>query len=186
MSSQNLTDQVSPEYQRFFAKFSQIETRPINEWNKICILAYLCKKYEEHYEMKFTFSYQGVPSKCRELYEITKLSNQLSSDPEILKKYIDWVFKTKVIERKKRITSLGYFTNVEIVNDYKFKFLFKKQVIARTDRLPQNLVAMCMRHGFSAHTYGELSFISKMPDQERLIEELKSISFPMDILDKII
>ena len=114
------------------------------------------------------------------------MSNQISSDPQILKDYIDWVFKTKVIERKKRITSLGYFTNVEIVNDYKFKFLFKKQVILRTERLPQNLVALCARHGFSAHTYGELAFVSKMPNQERLIEELKSISFSMDILDKIV
>lgn len=182
----SLKDQVSEHYKKFFGKFDEIDSMAIKEWKVIHLLAYLCKKYEAHYGLKYSFKFNNpAPSKSYEVYQIKKLANMLSSDPQILKDYLDWVFEKKIIEKKKRITSLGYFTHIDIVNDFKFKFLFNKKQIARTDQLPTNISSICARNGFSIKTYGELAFIKRMPNQEKLFDELRSIEFKIDILDKI-
>jgi len=182
----SLSDAISPAYQKFFAKFPEIETLPVEQWRIVHLLAFLCQRYKQYYNLDFTFSFKGSPSKCREVFEINKLGQMLSSDPKILKDYIGWVFDKKVIERKKRITSLGYFTHPEIVNEYKFKFLFTKKEIKRTDALPANVVDICNQHGFSdITTYMALAFVKKMPNQDKLMLALKEIGFDVEVLDKI-
>lgn len=179
-------NKLSIHYQKFFDKFNQIETLQVNEWKVVHLLSYLCKRYESYYGLKFTFSLKGSPSKSREVYEITKLGHQLSTDPIILKHYIDWVFDTKIIERKKRITSLGYFTHTDIVNEYKFKFLFNKKIIGRTDLLPIKVKEICHNNGHTISTYGELSFLKKIPNQDKMFQDLTSIGFDVNGLDKIV
>jgi len=181
-----LTDQVSEHYKKFFNKFSEVDAAPIKEWRVVHLLAYLCKKYEAHYGLKYSFTFNNpAPSKSFEVYQIKKLSNMLSSNPQILKDYIDWVFDKKIIEKKKRITSLGYFTHIDVVNEFKFKFLFNKKQITRTDQLPSNIASICAQHSFTINTYGELAFIKKMPNQDALFDALKIIGFNID-LDKIV
>lgn len=182
-----LSDAVSEHYKKFFNKFEEIDSLPLGEWKVLHILAYLCKKYETYYGLKYSFKFNNpAPSKSYEVYQIRKLSNMISSDPQILKNYLDWVFDKKVIEKKKRITSLGYFTHIEIVNEFKFKFLFNKKKIARTDQLPLNISSICLHHGFDIKTYGELAFIKHMPNQEKLFNELQLIEFKINLLDEII
>lgn len=181
-----LTDQVSEHYKKFFNKFREIDTVSIKEWKVVHLLAYLCRKYEAYYGLKYSFRFNNpTPSKSYEVYQIKKLASMLSSDPQILKNYLDWVFDKKIFEKKKIITSLGYFTHIDIVNDFKFKFLFNKKEILRTDRLEQNIVSICTRHGHHVKTYGDLAFIKRMLNQEDLFSELLNIKFPIDILDKI-
>lgn len=184
----NLSDSVSETYKKFFNKFAEIETLPLKEWRTNHILAYICKKYEEYYKLKYTFKFNNpAPSKSFEVFQIKKLANMLSSDPEILKNYIDWIFQYKIIEKKKRITSLGYFTHADIVNEYKFKYLFnKKDVVGinRSDQLPENVAILCSTFGFDIRTYGELAFVKKMPNQDKLFQELQSY-IDINILDKI-
>jgi len=181
-----LTDQVSEYYKKFFSKFGEIETVSTKEWKVFHLLAYLCKKYEAYYGLKYSFTFNNpAPSKSYEVYQIKKLSNMLSSDPQILKDYLDWVFEKKIIEKKKRITSLGYFTHIDVVNEFKFKFLFNKKQITRTDALPDNVAIICVKHNFKIKTYGELAFIKRMPNQDTLFNELKAIGFNTD-LDKIL
>lgn len=184
----SLQDKVSEHYKKFFDKFNDIEHLPPQEWKVVHLLGYLCKKYKDYYGLDYSFRFNNpAPSRSYEVFQIKKLSNMLSSNPEILKNYLDWVFDNKIIEKKKRITSLGYFTHPDIVNEYKFKFLFKKQNsnIVRTDQLPQNVAEICSKYGFDIKTYAELAFIKKMPNQERLFEELKNMNFNTDLLDKI-
>jgi hypothetical protein len=183
-----LTDSVSKHYQKFFDKFSEIETLPIEEWKTAHIVGYLCKKYKAHYGFRYSFKFNNpAPSKSYEVYQINKLANMLSSDPKILKNYLDWVFENKVIERKKRITSLGYFSHADIVNEYKFKFLLNKKnaMVGRTDALSDSIRAICSRYGFDISTYAELAFLKKMPDQDALFQALNDVGFKVDILDKI-
>jgi hypothetical protein len=183
-----LGNAVSIHYEKFFAKFGEIDTVNVAEWRIVHLLGYLCKRYEEHYGVKYSFKFNNpAPSKSYETYQIQKLSNMLSSDPTILKDYLDWVFKHKIIEKKKRITALGYFTHQDIVNEYKFKFLLNKknQTIARSDSLPSNIAELCSKHGFDIKTYAELAFIKKMPDQDSLFDELRAADFKVEILDKI-
>ncbi len=186
VSEPALTDQISEHYKKFFNKFGEVDTVSIKEWKVVHLLAYLCKKYEAHYGLKYSFTFNNpTPSKSYEVYQIKKLANMLSADPQILKNYLDWVFEKKIIEKKKRITSLGYFTHIDIVNDFKFKFLFNKKEILRTDRLEQNIVSICTRHGHHVKTYGDLAFVKRMPNQKSLLDELLNIQFPLDMLDKI-
>lgn len=188
MKDSSLSEEVSIHYKKFFDKFSEITTLPIEEWKHIHILAYLCQKYKDYYTIDYTFKFNNPsPSKSYEVYQIKKLANMLSSNSKILKDYLDWVFKYKIIEKKKRITSLGYFTHTDIVNEFKFKFLLNKRntTISRSDSLPTHVIDMCSRHGFDIKTYAELAFIKKMPNQEQLFNELRSTDFKVDILDKI-
>lgn len=183
-----LSEAVSEHYKKFFDRFKEIEILPLKDWKALHILAYICKKYEDHYNIKYSFKFNNpAPSKSYEIFTIKKISQMLSSDPEILKNYIDWVFEKKVIERKKRLTVLGYFANVDIINEYKFKYLLVKKTstIGRTDALPSNVSAVCARNGFNIGTYAELAFIKKMPNQQKLFDELLELNFPVDILDKI-
>lgn len=184
-----LSDSVSEHYKKFFLKFKEIDELPISSWQVAHLLGYLCKRYEDYYGLKYSFKFNATaPSKCYEVYSIKKLANMLSSDPQILKDYLDWVFDKKVIERKKRITSLGYFTNLEIISEFKFKFLFNKggSTISRTDKLPDNILLICAKYGMGdIKTYAELAFVKKMPGYEQLFQELLVNNFQIDILDKI-
>lgn len=182
-----LTEQVSEHYRKFFNKFNEINTLPITDWNNTHLLAYLCKQYESHYGVKYSFKFNNpAPSKSYEVFQMKKMANMLSSQPQILKDYIDWVFKNKIIEKKKRVTSLAYFTHQDIINDYKFKYLLKLNAApARSDTLPDNVIFICSRHGLDIKTYAELAFAKKMHNKQSLFEELKSANFQVDVLDRI-
>jgi len=181
-----LTDNVSEHYKKFFNKFEEINSLPITEWKVVHLLGYLCAKYEAYYNLKYSFKFNNpAPSKSYEVYQIKKLSNMLSSDPTILKQYLDWVFDKKIIEKNKRITSLGYFTHLDIINEFKFKFLFNKKTIIRTDNLPDSIINICSKYGVSISNYAELAFVKKMPDKSDLINEIKDTGFDLNILDKI-
>lgn len=183
----SLKDQVSKHYEKFFVKFAEIKVLPITDWKIIHILAYACQKYEDYYGLRYSFRFNHpAPSKSFEVYVIKKLANMLSCDPVILKEYLDWVFTDKIIQRKKRITSLNYFAHPDIINDYKFKFLFNKKEITRADQLPTNIVEICSRYTFNIKTYGELAFIKRMPNQDALFNALKDVGFQIDILEKIL
>lgn len=184
----SLKDSVSKHYQKFFNKFNEIETVAVDDWKTVHVIGYLCKKYHEYYGFKYSFKFNNpAPSKSYEVYQINKLANMLSSDPKILKNYLDWVFENKVVERKKHITSLGYFTHVDIVNEYKFKYLLNRKaaVVGRTDQLPDSIKELCSRFGVDITTYAELAFLKKMPDQQALFNALVESGFKVDVLDKI-
>lgn len=182
----NTNDPISIPYQKFFAKFKDINTLDIKNWDLTHILAYFCKRYKEYYNFDFTFSFKGTPSKCREIYEIKKLSHMISSNSIILKSYIDWIFIEKIIQRKKKVTSLAYITYPDIVNEYKFKFLFTKKGISRSDTLPENISSICNKYGVNdITTYGHLAFLKKMPNHDTLIQEIQASGFNIDILDRI-
>lgn len=182
-----LDDEVSTQYKKFFDRFSEIENVSLESWKSIHVLAYICKKYREYYGFKYSFRFNNPsPSRSFEIYQIKKLSNMLSANPKILKEYIDWIFDKKIIERKKKVTSLGYFTHQDIVNEFKFNFIFDKKEMSRSDMLPQNVVSICNKYGMdNITTYGHLAFLKKMPNTEPLIQEIAANGFNVEILDRI-
>ncbi len=161
MIDDSLSQPISERYRKFFEKFKEIDTLPRQDWKIAHLLSYLCRKYEQHYGFTYTFTFDAAPSKCFEVYQLKKLTQMLSSDPNILIQYIDFVFKEKVISRKKKITSLGYFTNTEMVNDFKFKFLFNK-TINRASPLPDKWLKLLETYNKPVFTYGDLAFLFKM------------------------
>lgn len=186
---ENLDQLISSQYQSFFKKLEEVNNIAVKDWKVTELLGYFCQKYQEYYHFKFTFSFNGVPSKCYEMVQMKKLANMLSSDPEILKHYIDWIFEKKVKERKRKISSLGYLTNVGLVNEYKFAYLLKPQ-ITRSSILSPRYLNIIKESGIEITTYGELAFVrniarTKSPEDKhyKLCMRLKENGFDFKILD---
>jgi hypothetical protein len=189
-----LTTIPNDKYKKFFARFVEIETLPIEQWKAIHILAYFIKKYQQAYQTNYTwkFNHQS-PSKCFEVWQINTLSSKLSSNPTILKEYIDWAFETLVPKAKRKLTSISFMTKDEAVNPYKMLLLSGKNPrhsqITRSTILPANYQAIINKHNLTANTYSDLSFLNQMeqtPTMILMFEELKMIGFDQKILAEII
>ncbi len=205
MSKDDLTggDLGSPpniHWKKFFNKFSEIDTVPVKEWKPVHLLAYFCKLYKNAYQIDYTFKFNtSSPSKSFEVFQINKIGSILSSDPEILVKYIDWVFQTRVKEAKKKLTSISFLSAEGLVSDFKKVYLSNKVVqpkssINRNSPLPENVVLLLEKLGLK--TYGDLSFIYQSvklgsmkkefsEDFYLILERMKDIGFDISILEEI-
>ena len=126
-------------YKKFFNTFNEISTLEPASWKPSHVIGYFCKKYEDHYNTKYKFKFNNpAPSKCFEVFQIKKLGMIMTTNPVLLKEYIDWAFKVKIIQAKRKITSISFLTNEPIVNEYKMNFLFAPK-IDRSANLPANI-----------------------------------------------
>lgn len=181
-------------WEKFFAKFKDIDNIKIEDWGKNELIAYFCRKYKEHYNLDYTFKFNSsAPSKSYEIYNFSKLSSMLSSSGEILKDYIDWFFQEKIIAKKRRITSLAFLTDANVVNEYKFKKLaVGDKSVDRTTIISPQYLAIVKRYDDSLSKYGELAFIKKSieagnddPKYKELLIELFKNGFDLGILDRV-
>ena len=194
----NLNDLPNLNYVKFFEKFKEIESIAIKEWGPTHLIGYFCKKYKEHYSVDYKFKFNTPqPSKCFEVFQIKKLAQLLSSDPEILVKYIDWIFITKVKQAKRKLTSISFMTHEGVVNDYKLKYLLvgkdplSKPRLSRTASIPIEFMDIIRKYSDQITTYGDLSFILQMgssitEDYKNMIDELQNNGFNIKILEKIV
>lgn len=166
-------------WKKFFDQFVEVNTLDIGKWRNAHIIGYFCKKYKEYYKIKYTFKFNDVPTKSYEVYQIKKVASMLSSDPMILKEYIDWVFDNKVINRKKRITVIGYLAATEMINEFKFDILMPRlentQQIDRSTKLLPEYLEVCVNENINVSTYGDLAFIMGMIDQD-IMQDTKYIN----------
>jgi hypothetical protein len=158
-----LTDAPNDKYRIFFEKFAEINTLPINEWKTVHVLGYFCKKYSEFYNTKYQFKFNSPnPSKSFEVFQIKKMASMLSSNPQILVDYIDWVYNTRVKESSRRLTSISFLTVEPLLNYYKLNILLagKKNIsINRSTELPEKYKSIILNNiGKKINTYGDLSF----------------------------
>jgi len=194
-SSVALSAAPSVHYEKFFEKFKEIDVIPTEQWKVNHIIGYFCARYRDTYNVDYTFRFDNKsPSKSYEVFQINKLAKMLSKQPTILKEYIDWFYKEKIILKKKRITSMAFMTDANIVNEYKFKFLMVKAdaSVDRTAALPGNVIAITSKFDADTKTYGQLSFINKLVDDNAIddiykdmIKELIKSGFDIKILDRV-
>lgn len=190
----SFSDYPNDAYKKFFDKFLETDKLEIKAWRPINVLAYFCNKYEQHYNEKYKFKFNSPkPSNCYEMFQIKKLASMISSDPEILKSYIDWVFKTRVKEAKRKLTSIAFLTVESLSVEYKMKYLFTnshKIQLSRSFPLPIEYKSILDKAGLSINTYGDLAFLVQMQNPgERVLaafEELKIIGFSFETLKKVI
>lgn len=178
---------ISLAYTKFFAKFNEHETLDVSKWNLIDLLAYFCKRYEKHYGVKYTFRFNNTaPSKSYEMYRMKSLAQMITAEVPVLKDYIDWLFETEVVARKKRITALGFITNVELVNKYKFQYLVPNASIDRTTKLPSNyqkiIDDLCI---IPLNTYGDLAFIYRDVEYKDVMDALVKAGMDIKTLDRV-
>lgn len=166
--SEKITDTVqllSKPWQKFLAKFKDIEALPTSEWKEVHLLGYFCQRYERCYQQKFALSFRGAPSKCNEIYMIKKtmvMLNTLSSD--VVKLYIDWVFDGKIIPGKIKIRSIGFLTTPGFGNEFN-QYRAKKEKIVKSTELPIKYQEIIDGLGLPVYTYGDLAFVLMALDQ---------------------
>jgi hypothetical protein len=189
-----LTDAPNDNYRKFFDKFKEIESLDVSSWSVCHLLAYFCKKYYDTYNIKYKFKFNStIPSKCFEVFQIKKLASILTSKPELLKEYIDWIYLNKVVKAKRRLTSISFMTVEGIVNEYKFNVLLnskKNNVIERTTPLPQKYKNIFLSIGQEVNTYGDLAFLIQIKDMPteliNAFSNVKSLGLDLSILERVI
>lgn len=189
-----LTDYPNDKYRQFFEKFAEIETMDVNDWKPVHILAYFDKKYFETYGTKYKYKFNSPsPLKCFEVFQIKKLAMLLSANPTILKGYIDWIYQTKVVQAKRKLTSISFMTHDGIVNDYKMNVLLSGKKNLNVDRstlLPEKYQKVFAEAGTTITTYGELAFISQMdpmPNElAQAFEKIQADGFDKEVLGRIV
>jgi hypothetical protein len=183
-------------WQKFFTRFPEVDTIAPRGWDNTLVIAYFCKKYKEQYQLDYTFKFNSTaPSKSYEVFQIRKLGSMLSTDAAILKNYIDWFFETKIIAKKRRITSMAFMTDANTVNEYKSKILAMNNntSIDRSTILPPNYMKVIMEFGQNINTYGELAFVKMCMDNGNATDEkckemmvaLKADGMDISSLDKV-
>jgi len=177
-------------YEKMFIKFKEIDTIPIKSWTATHILGYFVKKYSSHYNVNYKFKFNTtLPSKSFEIFQVKKISSLLSSNPAIIKEYIDWVFDNKVKQAKRRLTSISFIAHEGVIQEYKDKFLFEdKTSIDRSTQLPDNILQILLNTKFfNVKTYGDLAFIKKINNDEvkSIFELIVNCGFDISILEKV-
>lgn len=181
-------------YVKFFEKFKEINTLPVKQWNVTHVLAYFCKKYRETYNIDFKFKFNTPqPSKCFEIFQIKKLSLNLTSDPALLKDYIDWAFATKVPQAKRKLTSVSFMVQEDMMQWYKLNVLLGDQqteTISRTTQLLEKYQIIFQEAGIPITTYGELSMMAQVdlqtPEFILALSKIEELGFNKNILEKIV
>lgn len=199
MSKQNddggeLSNIPNDKYRKFFAKFDEIETLDIKDWKVAHLLGYFCKKYKETYGVDYTWKFNNPnPNKCFEVWQANVLASKLSANPQILKDYIDWGFQNIVPKAKRRLTSISFLTNEEVLIPYKMNVLLggkKKLETSRSTPLPSEYVSIFEQNGCRLSTYGDLAFLTQMdPIPQNVLTALNAIKekgFDEEILKRIV
>jgi hypothetical protein len=188
-----LTSIPNDKYGKFFAKFAEIETLPVEQWGKSHLLGYFCKLYHSTYQVEYPwkFNHQN-PNKCFEVWQLNTLCAKLSANPKILKEYMDWAFQTLIPKAKRRLTSISFMTKDEVVNPYKMDILLGNKKNLNVDRsapLPDKYRQVFGNIGIEVHTHGDVAFLANMtqtPEIARAFEELQVLGFDKDILTRIV
>lgn len=194
MSNIPISKYPSIHYQKFFDKFPEIDTTEIKDWCQTHLISYFVRRYKDHYGTDYTFRFNSTaPGKCYEVYNFNKLAHQISVDPIILKDYIDWWFANKIIIKKRKITSLAFLTDANIINEYKEnKLLMGKRKIDRSTTIPTNFLVVIRKFDNDIETYGDLAFIKRCissNDYEHkhieMMQELNKVGMDLNSLDRV-
>jgi hypothetical protein len=187
-------DAPNDQYKKFFLKFKEIKDLPLDNWKPVHILAYFCSKYKQHYNHEYKFKFNSPkPTSCFEIFQVKKLAQLLSAHPKILRDYIDWVFQTRVVAAKRKLTSISFLTVEALVFDYKtILFNGQPQDSSKLDRstiLSPEFVDIFNKININIKTFGDLAFIYQIPNKTQVIQEAfdkcYQLGLEKDILEKI-
>jgi len=175
---------------KFFKRFDEIDTVPEHEWQPIHLLAYFCRRFENHFGKRFSFALKGSPSKCPEIFHIKRVMGVLGTSNQIvMREYIDWVFDTKIIPINKKIRSIGFMANASYCNEFHLHRKEKKK-LARTTEIPEDYKKVVDEMGLPIRTFGDLAFAKQALEEnpmgreayERMFDKLYAIGFEYQML----
>lgn len=157
-------------WSNFFEKFKEIETLKISQWKDIHQLSYICKRYKDIYGRQFSFSFKSSPGKCPEMILVKRIGPMLgTSNPKLIKDYIDWVFDEKIIPKNMHLRSLGFLTLPGLGNEF-LAAKAKAKIINKTTSLPKEYQDIVNQFDLPIQTYGDLAFaknaVEESPEDE--------------------
>lgn len=187
---------LSKPWQKFLAKFSEIDSLPTSEWKEVHLLAHICKRYEEFSGCKFALTYRGAPSKCVEIYMVKKIMAMLgTTSARKVRAYIDWVYDVKVQPKKIKFRTLGFFTTPGFANEFE-AFRVKECRVTKTTELPIEYRQVAEMLELEVTTYGDLAFIKMACDAapeskarepyRKLLDHLSVIGLDTSILTNLV
>ena len=182
---------LSKPWQKFFTRFSEIETLKNSQWKEIHQLAYIIKRYEKIYNRKFAFSFKTAPSKCTELVLVKKISWLLNTtNARTITEYIDWIYDCKIIPKGIKIRNLSFFLTTGLGNEF-FIYKAEKNKIKKTTELPKDYAEAISKFDLPIATYGDLAFAKNILDErdvplyKEMFNTLLSVGFDYDMLKDI-
>lgn len=189
------TQLLSKPWQKFLAKFEEIEILKNSQWKEVHLLGYFCKRYEKHYGMKFALSFRGAPSKCNEIYMVKKIMYMLdTTNMRTVRAYIDWIFDQKIIPGKMKIRTIGFLTTPGFGNEFN-SYVTLKAKIVKTTELPPEYKQIVDSLNLEVATYGDLAFVKmaleSAPESESrapykiLFTNLMAIGFEPSVLNNL-
>lgn len=192
-SGGELSSVPNDKYRKFFEKFAEIETLEVEQWRPAHLLGYFCKKYKETYNEDYNWKFNDPnPSKCFEVWQLSRISANISANPTLIKNYIDWAYQNLVPKATRRFTSISFITKDQTMIWYKMNVLLgtKKNLnVSRSTLLPENYRTVFQEIGVFADSYGDLAFLSQMeqtPELTLAFEKLAELGFDKDILERIV
>jgi hypothetical protein len=184
-------------WQKFFNKFKDIEEEPFKSkvflWKDVHMLAYICKRYESLYGKKFAVTIKNAPTKCPEMFFVSKMIRTLgTSNMVTVKAYVDWVYDTKIIPDNKKIRTLSYFMTPGFCNEFSFEQT-ENEIIKRSSILPKSFKDIADSLNVSVSTYGDLAFIKMAAERAtdlnnpnvQFIKNIQALGFELSILEKL-
>lgn len=192
---------LSKPWQKFFDKMDAIthDSVPVHKWDDFHVLAYVCKRFREHFGHSFSFSLAGPPSKCPELFCVKRMRFMLFSNsgmnPKAMKDYVDWIFEKKVIEKKQPLISMGYFITPGVCNEFKSHYASQNK-IKRSTPFPNQYLSIAESLGISKDmvcTYGDVAFVKMAIEQDpkgrvtysEFLRHIESFGFDAKILERL-
>ena len=187
-----LGEYPSPKWEAFIIKGSKFAEIGVASWKAAEILGYWCFKFKEAFGKEYQWKFNTpTPNKAYEVFRLNTCVHRLSSNPQILKDYIDWIFNQRVKIDKKTFRSIAFLTADEQLSWYRTHILFAGQTNMNIDRsttLPPNIKEAVI--GIGCNTFGDLAFLMKsgldtdeIKDAKQKLEEAK---FDFAVLDKIV
>lgn len=187
---------LSKPWQKFLAKFTEIDVLQNSQWKEVHLLAYICKRYEECTGSKFALTYRGAPSRCVEIHMVKKIMAMLgTTNMRTIRAYIDWVYDVKIVPKKIKFRTLGFFTTPGFANEFS-NFKIEKARVTKTTELPIEYRQVAEMFELEVATYGELAFIKmaaeETPDCEscapyvKLLHHLSVIGLDLSILNSLV
>jgi len=154
-------------WRKFKERLEVYETVPVAEWGPDQALGHLFKRYSECFDVDFSLSYSGPPTKCSEIYCVKRMMTFLDGETPnmiMVKDFIDWSFDSVIIPKKIQVESLAFFFAPKLVREFKSKYK-KSKKITRSTQLPQNIEHIISVIGLDdIVTYGDLAFAKKTID----------------------
>lgn len=107
-----------------------------------CILGYFCYKYKEFFGSPYTFTISSpIPYKSKDFIMARRLLTMFEGNAHDIRIFIKWMFAKK-IRKNYPVTSLGFFTNANFINEYKI-IKSRSLILKRHTSLPDSFLNWC-------------------------------------------